>query len=106
MEIINLNKPIKKTMLVYLVKYNNDNFNFKELMDIINNIKDRGINFATLDIADEDFVLFRNSPLPGLLKMLNIPYYHIKNSEETKKFYKDRINKIQMYLDMRKNIAL
>lgn len=80
------------------MNYINESPKIKEIKDILKYFSDKTINFATIDVPDDLFISFRNSPLPGLLGSLGVPYYQIKIPEETKTFFLEKLRKIEKHL--------
>ncbi|MFX1273702.1 MAG: hypothetical protein ACFFBP_11405 [Promethearchaeota archaeon] len=95
---INNRARLKKNLIIYLVGFENNSTKFENLKEIFWLFKDRLVNYATFYIADDNSILWQDSPLPDLLKSYNIPYFEIEIPKQTKMFFDDKVQTIKKYM--------
>ena len=89
---------IQKSMIIYLVGYDNNDSNFDDLKEIFGLFRDRIVNYATFYSTEDNPITIRDSPLPRLLKSHNVPFYRIQIPEKTRMFYNEKIQTIKKYM--------
>ena len=83
-QLTNLNE---KQISLYLVKIDNHETHFNELKEIMDYFKYKTINFAIVDVEEENLKKFNDTPLAKLLKEYNIPYHATYVAQHTKIYF-------------------
>ncbi|MFX1379786.1 MAG: hypothetical protein ACFFA4_11920 [Promethearchaeota archaeon] len=66
-----------------------------EVENILSQIRDLHVNFATIDLGNTTLREFENTPLAMSLKKLNIPYFTIELPYYVKDYFTKEINEIR-----------
>ena len=92
-----------KQISLYLVKIDNCETRFNELKDLLDYFKYKTVNFAIVDVEEENLKKFNDTPLAQLLNDYKIPYYATYMAQHTKKYFSKVIIKkeeqIKKFLD-------
>ncbi len=84
-----------KQIQLYLVNIDNYETQFSDLKELMDYFKYKTINFAIVDIEEEIFKKFKETPLAKLLNDANIPYHPTYMAQHTKKYFSKVILKKQ-----------
>ena len=78
---------LEKKITLYLVKIDNYRKNFNQLKNLMDYFKYKHINFAIVDIEEENLKEFERTSLAKLLHEFNIPYYPTFIPKHTKDYF-------------------
>ena len=102
-----LSKKLEKKIILYLVNIDNYHSKFNQLKDLMEYFKYKKVDFAIIDIEEEELKKFKNTPLATLLSNFKIPYFPTFIPEHTKKYFskvilkkEDQIQNFKDKLDM------
>ena len=76
-----------KQITLYLVKIDNHETRFNELKDLLEYFKYKTVNFAIVDVEEENLKKFNDTSLARLLNDYKIPYHATYMAQHTKKYF-------------------
>jgi len=89
---INLNE---KQVSLYLIKIDDHETHFNDLKQLLDYFKYKTVNFAIVDVEEENLKKFNDTPLAKLLNDYKIPYHATYMAQHTKKYFSKVIVKKQ-----------
>ena len=76
-----------KKISLFLIKIDDHETHFNDLKQLLDYFKYKTVNFAIVDVEEEDLKQFNDTKLANLLKEYKIPYYATYMAQHTKKYF-------------------
>jgi len=76
-----------KQISLYLIKIDDHETHFNDLKALLEYFKYKTVNFAIVDVEEENLKKFKETPLAKLLKQYEIPYHATYMAQHTKKYF-------------------
>jgi hypothetical protein len=77
----------EKQISLYLIKIDDHEKQFNDLKQLLDYFKYKTVNFAIVDVEEENLKKFNDTPLAKLLYDYNIPYHATYVANHTKKYF-------------------